>query len=70
MHYSPYSERIKRNIFDKKLSIKLAIKVIQLILVEKNSKLKLNFENDVISFQHTMTMEKQKNMGSNKINKL
>lgn len=70
MHYSPDSERIKRNIFDKKLSIKLAIKVIQLILVEKNSKLKLNFENDVIPFQHTMTMEKQKNMGSNKINKL
>lgn len=67
MCYSPLF-RIKRNtsIFDREQGIKLAINVLQLISVEKNSKLELNFEDDVILFQYTN--DHVKNVNSNKIN--
>lgn len=46
----------------------MAINVLQLISVDKNSKLELNFEDDIILFHYTN--DHVKNVNSNKINKL
>lgn len=51
-----YSDRIKRNIFGREQSIKLAREVLQLISVGKNSKVKLNFGIMLHQFNTQMAM--------------